>query len=86
MNITINPDQEATDALNALVAMRNAALPDGVTPYTTETHLVEVLNGHITQVVADAFELAVQRLGTGARALPYAQRMALIQQVEAVLP
>jgi len=84
MNITITRtlSLEESDALTALVATRNAQLPAGTTPYTPESHLNEVIGGHIEGVVANAFDTSVRRLVAAAKAVPYEQRLAVIAAVE----
>lgn len=81
MNITLNLNEEETDALTAKVAARNANGGN----YTIESHLTEVVQGSINSTVKESYESAVRRLGVGAMNLPYADRKALIAQVESQL-
>lgn len=84
MNITINLtlDQEQQDVLAAKVAARNAAGSN----HTITSHLAEVVAGSIAGDVAEAYTASLQRLGTAAANLPYANRKALIEQVENAIP
>lgn len=77
--LTLDLNEERKDALDAVVAMVNAQ--SGVTRTATE-HLTDVALAVVDGYVAQAYEAAVRRLGETAKALPYAERKALIQQVE----
>jgi hypothetical protein len=80
MNFTLNLSDEETDALTAKVQAVNTSLKVNLTP---EQYLLEdILGTAIKQMVAEAYHGAVQRLGVTAASLPYAQRQALIRQVE----
>lgn len=83
MTIALTLTDEQTDALSAKVAERNALNP--ATPYTAESHIEECVMGLIDGYTAEAYNAAVKRLGDGAAKLPYEERQALIQQVEASL-
>lgn len=78
MNLTLTLNQEQTDALNAWVNERNA---NGAN-VTAESHLTELVMSAINGKVASYYEAAVKRIGAAAAALPYADRLALIQQIE----
>ena len=92
MNITLQLNEEATDAVNkrldeynAAVDDRNAQLPEDATP---EPHIdaaayMAARNETIVAgwVKAD-YKAAVQRLGNMVAGMPYADRKALIAQVE----
>lgn len=77
--LTLNLNEEQKDALDAVVAAVNAQ--SGVTRTSTE-HLADAALAVVNGYVAQAYEAAVHRLGETARALPYAEHKALIQQVE----
>ena len=83
MNITLNLTEEETDALAIKTAAFNASLQVSFTP---EQYLIEeVITGAIKQMVTEAYNAAVQRLGVTAATLPYTERKALIAQVEAAV-
>ena len=86
MTIDLTLNDEQTDALAAVVASANATLAEDATPYTPESYLTETLTRAVNSYVATAYEIAVKRIGTAASALPYAERQALIAQIEAQLP
>jgi hypothetical protein len=83
LNLTLN--QEQLDALTATTATANATLAEGVTPYTAESYLSHVTMKAVDSYVANAYAVAVQRIGTAAASLPYAERQALIAQIESQL-
>jgi hypothetical protein len=83
MNITLNLTEEETDALAIKTAAFNASLQVSLTP---EQYLIEeVIAKSIAQMVTEAYNAALQRLGVTAAPLPYAERKALIAQVEAAV-
>lgn len=86
MTITLNPTPEQQDALSAVVATANASLGEDATPYTSETYLAMLLEKSLTSYVRTAYEQSLQRLGNAAATLPYADRLALIAQVESAIP
>ncbi len=80
MNIELNFTEEQSDALAIKTAQFNESIRASLTP---EQYLVEeVLAKSIAQMTKEAYDAAVQRLGVTASGLPYAERKALIQQVE----
>lgn len=83
LNLTLN--QEQTDALATATATANAALAEDATPYTPESYLSYVTMKAVDSYVASAYAVAVQRIGTAAATLPYAERQALISQLESQL-
>jgi len=84
INLTLNTEQ--TDALASVLASVNATLAEDATPYTPESYLTERMTTVVNSYVATAYETAVKRIGTAAAALPYAERQALIAQIESQLP
>jgi hypothetical protein len=86
ITLTLNLDQEQTDAMLAKVAARNAALLDGQQPYTIAAHLQEVLEAEVQATAAQAYEASVARFGAGFRSLPYAERLQIIANLEQSLP
>lgn len=83
ITISIEPDQESLDALDAKLADRNASLPEGVTPYTRETHLAELAQGEIARLTEEKYAAALSRLGQTFRPLPYQTRLSVIASLEA---
>lgn len=92
MNITLTLDEESTDAVNkrvnehnAGVDQRNAQLEEGATP---ETHIdaAAYMTARAETIVAGwvqaDYNAAVARLGEIAAGMTYADRLALIAQVE----
>ncbi len=86
ITITINTDQEALDALDAKLAERNAALPEGSTPYTRESHLLELVQGEVTRLTEEKYAAALDRLGKTFRPLSYQDRLAIITRLEEQAP
>ena len=82
ITITLDPDQEALDALDAKVAARNEGLPEGATPYTRESHLKELLDGEISKLTSEKYAEALSRLSTAFKDEPYAKRLAVITSLE----
>lgn len=83
MDLTLNLTDEENDALAIKTAAFNASIKVDFTP---QQYLVEeVIGAAIKQMVAEAYNAAVQRLGVTASGLPYASRKALIAQVEAAV-
>ena len=83
LNLSLN--QEQTDALASDTATANEALAEDATPYTAESYLAYVTMKAVDSYVATAYTVAVQRIGTAAATLPYAERQALISQLESQL-
>ena len=83
LNLSLN--QEQLDALASATATANAALAEDVTPYTSESYLDYVTMKAVDSYVVTAYAVAVQRIGTAAANLPYAERQALITQLETQL-
>ena len=83
MNLAINLslDTEEADCLTDVVNARNAS----GTEVTIEQHLAEICMAEVLRYKAAAYETSVAGLGAAARALPYADRKALIAQVAAQL-
>lgn len=85
MNISIDLDQEQTDALAARVAEYNAG--SGEAPLTPEEFLTQVVvQPEIDRFVKTAYAAALAQIGEDAAQLPYANRLALIAQVRSQLP
>ena len=83
MDLTLNLTDEENDALAIKTAAFNASIKVDFTP---QQYLVEeVIGNAMRQMVAEAYNAAVQRLGVTASGLPYASRKALIAQVEAAV-
>ena len=83
MTLELNLTDEETDALAIKTAAFNASIKVDFTP---QQYLVEeVIGAAVKQMVAEAYNAAVQRLGVTASSLPYAARKALIAQVEAAV-
>jgi len=82
ITITIDPDQESLDALDAKLNERNASLPEDAAPYTRESHLLELVGGEITRLVEEKYSSALNRLGVGFRTKSYPQRLAIIASLE----
>lgn len=89
-----NPD-EHHDALLSVVeaanvniraenVRREAAVPpqSPLPEFTDKTYLENVLNRAVASYAKQAYETALARLGTAAAQLTYAERLALIEQVE----
>ena len=83
MILPLNLTDEATDALAIKTAAFNASLQVNFTP--TQYLVEEIIGTAVKQMVAEAYNAAVQRLGVTASNLPYASRKALIAQVEAAV-
>lgn len=83
LNLTLN--QEQTEALASVTAAANAGIEKTATPYTVESYLSYVTMKAVDSYVATAYAIAVQRIGTAAANLPYAERQALISQLESQL-
>lgn len=81
MILELNLTDEETDALAIKTAAFNASLQVNFTP--TQYLVEEIIGTAVKQMVAEAYNAAVQRLGVTASNLPYASRKALIAQVEA---
>jgi hypothetical protein len=83
MNLTLNLTDEETDALTLKTAAFNASLQVSFTP--TQYLVEEVIGNAVKQMVTEAYNAAVQRLGVTASSLPYEARKALIAQVESAV-
>ena len=83
MILELNLTDEETDALAVKTVAFNASLQVSFTP--TQYLVEEVIGNAVKQMVAEAYNAAVQRLGVTASGLPYASRKALIAQVEAAV-
>jgi hypothetical protein len=83
MNLTLNLTDEETDALAIKTAAFNASLQVSFTP--TQYLVEEVIGTAVKQMVTEAYNAAVQRLGVTASSLPYEARKALIAQVESAV-
>jgi hypothetical protein len=83
MNLTLNLTEEETDALAIKTAAFNASLQVSFTP--TQYLIEEVIGSAVKQMVIEAYNAAVQRLGVTASSLPYEARKALIAQVESAV-
>ena len=83
MNIPLTLDAEYQSALDGMLARYNESAP---VVLTEPEYLAAILNGAIGAEVAARFNAEVARIGTAASALPYAERQALIAQIESQLP
>ena len=83
MTIDLNLTDEETDALAIKTAAFNASLQVSFTP--TQYLVEEVIGTAVKQMVTEAYNAALQRLGVTAAPLPYSARKALIAQVEAAV-
>jgi hypothetical protein len=83
MILTLNLTDEETDALAIKTAAFNASLQVSFTP--TQYLVDEVIGTAVKQMVTEAYNAAVQRLGVTASSLPYEARKALIAQVESAV-
>jgi hypothetical protein len=83
MTLELNLTDEETDALAIKTAAFNAHINGTLTP--TQYLVEEVIGSAVKQMVSEAYNAAVQRLGVTASGLPYAARKALIAQVEAAV-
>lgn len=84
MNLSIQLNEEAADAVAKRTASHNANLEEGAPQLTNEQYCERVLAVAVESWVAEDYKAAVKRLGDAAAKLPYADRKALIAQVEAV--
>lgn len=82
ISLTLTPNQEELAALDAKVTERNAALPNNATPYTRESHLLEVVQGEITHLAEEKYDTALKRLGGAFKEQPYATRLTVIANLE----
>ena len=83
MNIPLTLDTEYQTALDGMRAKYNESINQNL---TEPEYLAAVLNGAISGEVTARFNAEVARIGAAAAALPYAERQALIAQIEAQLP
>ena len=67
------------EELSALQKRADEVQPE---PLTTQSYLLRSLRAEIASYVEADFNAAVERLRTGAKNLPFEQRMALVKQVE----
>lgn len=85
ISITLTLDQEQSDALQDRVDLYNAG--SGLTAITVSEFLKSVqLESYIKALVDQRYAASLNRIGTAAASLPYAERQALIAQIEAQLP
>lgn len=85
ITITITPTEEELDAINGAASAYNATLDEESTPLNAGEYIERVVNNAVQSWTRSAYEAAVKRLGEGAAKLPYADRKALIQQVESII-
>ena len=83
MNLPLSLDTEYQNALNGMLARYNES---AATELTEPEYLATLLNGVIGVEVKALFDAEVARIGTAASTLSYAERQALIAQIEAQLP
>lgn len=83
MNIPLTFDAEYQNAVDGLRAKYNAATNQTL---TEPQYHAAVLNGVYAGEVKSLFDAEVARIGASAASLPYAERQALIAQIEAQLP
>ena len=82
MTIPLILDAEYQSALDGMLADFNESANQSL---TESQYLAEVLKGTIGGEVKALFDQTVQRIGTAAANLPYAERQALITQLETQL-
>ena len=83
MNIPITFDAEYQSAVDGLRARYNAATGQSL---TEPQYHAAVLMGVYAGEVKSLFDQAVTSIGSAAASLPYADRQALIAQIQAQLP
>lgn len=83
MNLPLTLDTEHQNALNGMLARYNESASVGL---TEPEYLATILNGVIGVEVKALFDAEVARIGIAASTLSYAERQALIAQIEAQLP
>lgn len=83
MNIPLTLDAEHQNALNGMLTRYNESAPHAL---TEPEYLAAILTGAIGIEVKALFDAEVARIGTAAAVLPYADRQALIAQIESQLP
>lgn len=83
MNIPLTLDTEYQNALDGMLARYNESAPAAL---TEPEYLATILNGAIGAEVTARFNAEVARIGAAAASLPYADRQALIAQIESQLP
>ncbi|CAB4135961.1 hypothetical protein UFOVP301_42 [uncultured Caudovirales phage] len=84
ISITLTLNQEQSDALQERVDLHNSSSSTSITP--SEFLKISELDFYIQTLVDQRYAASVQRIGTTAASLPYAERQALIAQIEAQLP
>jgi hypothetical protein len=83
MNIPLTLDTEYQNAFDGMLARYNESAS---TVLTEPEYLAAILNGAIGAEVQARFNSEVARIGASAASLSYAERQALIAQIEAQLP
>ncbi len=83
MNIPLTLDAEYQSALDGMLTRYNES---AAAPLTEPEYLAAILNGAIGSEVKALFNAEVSRIGAAAASLPYAERQALIAQIESQLP
>lgn len=83
MNIPLTLDSEYQNALDGMLARYNESTKQN---HTESEYLAVILNGIINSEVKALFDAEVARIGIAAASLTYAERQALIAQIEAQLP
>jgi len=79
MNIPLTLDAEYQSALDGMLARYNKSASKVL---TEPEYLAAILNGAIGSEVKALFDAEVARIGSAAASLPYAERQALIAQIE----
>ncbi len=74
-----NVSVRAENARRAAQTPPQAALAE----YTPQTYLEKMLTNAVDSYAQQRYDAALKRLGVAAAAMPYANRLALIEQVEA---
>jgi len=84
ISITFTLNQEQSDALQERVDLHNSSSLTAITP--SEFLKISELDYYIQTLVDQRYAASLTRLGTAAASLPYAERQALIAEIESQLP
>lgn len=83
MTIKLELDEEAADALAAVVKQRNER---SGTDISVADHLREIVGAEVLRVKEAAYQESLSQLGEGARLLPYAARKEITAMVRSQIP
>ena len=84
ISITFTLNQEQSDALQERVDLHNSSSLTAITP--SEFLKISELDFYIQTLVDQRYAASVQRIGIAAASLSYAERQALIAEIESQLP